>query len=154
MVNDITSYPEGLDLVWIGVDRSGYIGAFISAGTGPIPKFVLQNTIFLLENIEQWVLELSETSDFLLHVNVPRPDDFIALAKRGLYVYDWTDVYENSSNIKNTYELMASPLKPLKLSDLIDNISKNYLENIKLNLVEFKNSNIIDVKSNLDCVEG
>lgn len=154
MLNDLIVYPEGFDLVWVGIDNSGYVGAFITAGIGAIPKFALQNNIFLLENIEQLILELHENSEALLHVDLPRPDDYLALAKRGLYVYDWSDIHEGFSNKRNAYELMATPSVPLHVSSFDDSVFKNYLENIRLDLVEFKLSNIVDVKDKLECLEG
>lgn len=103
-------YPEGYDVAWFATDVGGNVGAFISAGSGPIPATALGGS-------EDDVLDLEEKmkggtgrrGGYELHVDVPRPDDFIDLAERGFFVFDWNGV---------TYTLVASPLNPLFIGDL------------------------------------
>jgi hypothetical protein len=35
-------YPEGIDCVWIGCDREGRVGVFVTGGEGPIPALALE----------------------------------------------------------------------------------------------------------------
>lgn len=52
----------------------------------------------------QRILASPECADHRLLVLMPRPDSIIALARRGLFVYDWTGA---------RYELIAVPQPPL-----------------------------------------
>ena len=42
-----------------------------------------------------------------MRVGVPRPDDFVELAGRGLFVYDWTDIHRKRKDYLHAYELVA-----------------------------------------------
>lgn len=33
-------YPEGIDAVWLGRDKVGHVAAFITAGLGPVPRWI------------------------------------------------------------------------------------------------------------------
>ena len=50
-------------------------------------------------------------------VDLPRPDDFIDLAKRGFYVYDWSDIHKVQRSETNCYELIAVPTIPINLKN-------------------------------------
>ena len=45
-------YPEGIDCVWLASDREGRVGAFITAGVGPIPAEALSSVYMPVEDIE------------------------------------------------------------------------------------------------------
>lgn len=63
-------------------------------------------------------------------VDIPRPDDFIALANRGLYVYDW----------RNTaYALAASPDNEATVTNM-SNDMQTLVEPVKLNNATFSTS--------------
>ena len=81
-------YPSGLDVEWIAVDRKGRVGVFTTAGTGPIAKACLSKPE-VLDQIWDAIRLLPEVTRYELVVTVPRPDDFIAFAKRGLFAFDW-----------------------------------------------------------------
>jgi hypothetical protein len=105
---------EGMDVAWIAVDALGQVALFTTGGQGPIPTTALAS----IELAEDEACSLPETGGYELLVDVPRPDDFIAFAKRGLFAYDWSDVHRIASRASGRYELQARPLVPLMLSDL------------------------------------
>jgi hypothetical protein len=83
-------------------------------GKGPVPATALVT----LNITERAVQALAELSKYELLVDVPRPDDFIAFAKRGLFAYDWSDVHRAAENRLNSYELLARPMRPVTLAEL------------------------------------
>ena len=101
-----------LDLAWLATDSAGLIAAFLTGGVGPVPD----SAMVTIEGAEQTALALPESSDCELSVNVPDPSSFVALANRGLFVYDWADVHRTTSASSNMYELVAVPTNPLRLS--------------------------------------
>ena len=78
-------YPVQVDCISVASDRDGHVAAFVTAGIGPIPAVVLNNTESLLVNdIEEAKLRLPKVSACRLIASVPRPDSFIAMAERQL----------------------------------------------------------------------
>jgi len=83
-------------------------------------------------------------------VHLKRPDDFIALAKRGLFVFDWRDVYRSMLNVTNSYELIARPTRPLTMGVVSRDISM--LAPVRLERIEFSLTESLDVEKNIQCV--
>jgi hypothetical protein len=111
-------YPLYLDCVWLGVDDRSCLAAFITAGIAPVPDEVLEQQSMLIEDIESFILELPICTTTQLTCNVKNPSSFVALAERGFYVYDWTDINKIQSNLTGEYELVAMPLKPITTDKL------------------------------------
>lgn len=111
-------YPEGIDCVWLASDREGYLAAFITAGAGPVPIEALKCDYVHLEDIEALVCGMPIVSGARLLVSVKRPDDFVDLAARGVFVYDWTDINRIARDAVGAYEPVAVPVKPIKLDVL------------------------------------
>lgn len=105
---------QGIDAAWLASDASGQIAVFTTGGEGPAPESAIPS----IESAAGSVLALPEISDVDLLSGVPRPDDFIAFAKRGLFAYDWSDVHRLASQELGGYELQARPVQPLCLADL------------------------------------
>lgn len=103
----------GIDVAWIAVDAAGFVAIFTNAGEGPIPESA-KCAVFATEEL---VLDLSEISEIQLRADVPRPDSFVAFAKRGLFSYDWSDAHGTAS-LLGGYELMALPDRPLSVEEL------------------------------------
>jgi hypothetical protein len=118
------TYPTGLDCVWIACDARGQLGAFTTGGVGPIPIQALSDDVVALEDIEEKLHQLPRVSIARLLVSMKRPDDFVALAERGLFVYDWHDVHRTTQASKNMYELIAAPVSPISLNVLPDSLAK------------------------------
>jgi hypothetical protein len=116
------SYPEGFDCIWIACDRGGRVGAFVTAGFGPIPLQVLGSSALPFDDIEARLRLLPRVASARLLVQLPRPDDFVVMAERGLFVFDWTDVHRPRSESVDAYELIAIPERPIALNVLREDI--------------------------------
>lgn len=111
-----------IDCVWLASDRAGRLAVLITAGEGPIPPAALDGPVEFFE-IETLLLELPVSAAAHLLVQVPSPDSFVALAERGLFVYDWTDVHRTAGKT-NAYELVATPSEPQQLASLPDDLRR------------------------------
>jgi hypothetical protein len=105
---------QGIDAAWIAVDTHGHVAVFITAGKGPLPDSALPST----QDAETEVLGLPEISDFELLAEVPRPNDFVAIAKRGIFAYDWVAAHDRRKEVPAHYALQAKPNRPVALADL------------------------------------
>ena len=105
---------SGTDAAWLAVDASGQVAVFTTGGEGPVPETAIPST----ESGEEFVFTLPERTAVDLLSAVPRPDDFIAFAKRGLFAYDWSDVHRTLSQALGGYQLQARPTEPLHITDL------------------------------------
>lgn len=76
-------------------------------------------------------------------VKVPRPDSYIELASRGLYVYDWTDISRGSGHL-DAYELMAVPAAPIRCDELPEEL-RTVARSVRLSEVRFGVSRTIAV---------
>ena len=111
------NHPRELDEVdasWLAVDTLGQVAVFTTGGAGPIPETAMAS----VATGEESVQSLPEVSGHTLLTFVPRPDDFVSFAKRGLFAYDWSDVRRARSKELGGYELQAQPTSPLKISEL------------------------------------
>ena len=148
-----SAYPDGLDCVWFASDREGYLGAFITAGVGPVPAEVLRSGSMPVEDIEERICELPNVSDALLLVSDERPDDFVDLAERGVYVYDWTDINRTATKAVRLYEPVAVPTKPISVDALPDDLAA-LPRALKFADVSFAARTPIDVHEYEACREG
>ena len=105
---------QGIDASWLATDAIGQVAVFTTGGEGPVPDSALESVEFAGE----FVYSIPETSNFDLFATVPRPDDFIAFAKRGLFSYDWSDVHRTNQESIGGYELQARPSSPIKVWSL------------------------------------
>ena len=133
-------YPSGIDCIWIAVDQSGMLGAFITAGEGGIPLNAIHSTIINFIELEEKILQLPISSLTHLTISVPSPHDFISITERGFFVYDWKD--------KNGYELVCIPKTPLNLKQL-PNQYMTYLQTLKLKHALFQSTTTINI--HLEC---
>ena len=106
-------YPH-YDCVWAAEDECGNLGAFVTGGKGPIPKLLLDTQEIL--GIEETILSLVSRSEVENHKAYPLMASFEHLAKRGFFVFDWSDVHRTSATKSGLYELVSSPLSPLRES--------------------------------------
>ena len=114
----MNKYPLNIDCVWIATDDVGYLGAFVTAGIAPIPKGVLNNKFMDIFNIENRICELPKLLIVTLLTKIPRPDDFVEMAARGFFVYDWSDTHRTLKSSSSRYELVAVPDYPTTIVDL------------------------------------
>jgi len=147
------SYPEGVDCVWLASDRNGHVGAFVTGGVGPIPVVVLASNEPAIEDLEGMVCELPKTSTARLLVSVKRPDDFIEMAERGFFVYDWSDVHRTANDSVNAYKPVAIPMKPRALDSLQGKLGEA-LAGVKFYEVSFSAETLLNVCAYTPCREA
>ena len=145
---DERPYPEGVDCCWLASDRIGQLGVFATGGSGPIPAPVLLSP-YPLDDIEETILALPKASDIDLRVRAPRPDRFVALAERGVFVYDWSDVHRTEQYI-DEYELMALPYRPLTLDLLPESLSDS-ARTVRFGTISFATAWRVDVRAHMAC---
>jgi hypothetical protein len=105
---------QGIDAAWLALDSAGHVAIFTTGGEGPVPEALVSYATI----VEEMVCCLPEMSEVDLRARVPRPDSFLAFARRGLYAYDWSDVHRSRSQALGSYELQAVPLHPRAVSEL------------------------------------
>lgn len=146
-------YPDGVDCVWVASDRNGNLGAFVTGGVGPIPLQVLTDELVSIEDIEERLCELPKVSDLRLLVSMKRPDDFICIAERGFFVYDWRDVHRTSHESTHVYEPIAVPLNPISVDALPEPLH-SLAASLRFGNVAFVDETTIDVRAHVECREG
>jgi hypothetical protein len=107
----------GIEFSWLAVDEVGHVGLFTTAGEGPVPDSALPQSEQDFEAQDQ-ILEMRERSECKLHMPYPRPDDYVAVARRGVYAFDWADIHETISQCAHRYRLVGEPKSPLVVSEL------------------------------------
>jgi hypothetical protein len=105
---EVQDYPAHLDLAWLAVDRRGRLGVFTTAGEGPIPMVYLRDAT-MLARVTEAIDGLPLESGHELFARVPRPDDFIDFARRGLFSFDW------QSDSTRAYAIQARPTTPVSI---------------------------------------
>ncbi|NPU64041.1 hypothetical protein HL667_03420 [Bradyrhizobium sp. 83012] len=146
-------YPNQIDCVWTASDRDGHVGAFIAAGAGPLPAAAFDSGRISVADIEEHLCRLPVISPWHLLVGVPRPDGYVALCERGLFVYDWTDVHRSLSAATRMYQPVAVPALPLHLDQLPADLH-NIASALRLRTVCFDETAALDIRSLLTCVEA
>lgn len=129
------------------------MAAFATGGSGPIPVGVLESAECAIEDVEETVAELPRTGVAQLLVSLKRPDDFIAIAERGIFAYDWSDVHRMQRDETRVYELIAVPTSPIKLSQLPDELARLAARS-KLEDVTFETERKLDIRKLLSCVDA
>lgn len=147
------TYPHGIDYLWLACDKDHHVGAFITGGAGPVPTAVLQSGHAVAEAVEPDLSTLPRTSAARLLASIPRPDDFIALAERGFFVYDWCDVHRTAGESTHVYECVAAPIVPTSVDVLPDAVAQLSAV-VTLNSVSFANAMAIDVRALTVCSEA
>jgi len=148
-----SGYPEGIDCVWLASDQDGHIGAFMTGGIGPIPKRGLCSDIMPLEDIEGLICDMPIVSEVRLLISVKRPDDIIDLAKRGVFVYDWTDLHRTAREAIDAYEKIAIPTRPIK-SGMLSTQLNPIARVLRFSNVKFVDKITLDVRAHLNCCES
>jgi hypothetical protein len=144
------SYPDGIDCVWLASDRDGHLGAFVTGGVGPIPIQALNCEDALIEDIEKFICNLRNASTARLLVSIKRPDDFIELAERGVFVYDWSDVHRTARESIHAYELVATPVSPITVNMLPVKLA-SVAKALKFGDVAFADKQPLDVRAHMKC---
>jgi hypothetical protein len=142
-------YPDDFDLAWLASDRDGRVAAFVTGGAGPIPRKAFEPGRIPVEDLEERIHALPRSSGARVLVDIPRPDGFVALAKLGLYVYDWSDAHRTSALVR-AYEPVAIPLRPVRLDAIGEELAALF-RGISLDLA-FSDGGLVDVAAQLPCL--
>jgi len=148
-------YPYGCDCLWLTCDREERVGAFITAGDAPIPLAALDSAKWKVEDMEGEVIrKMPRMTVAQVLVEVKRPDSYIELAERGLYVYDWLDA--ERIIYSEMYELVALPAKPVFLPALRDLLPgfTGLAEALQLKEVSFADAKKVDVRTYFPCMDS
>src|SRR4051812_42569560 len=95
----------GSEFDWIALDDAECVGFFSTAGFGAIPGWLLAtDTQEPMEDLIGVLRALpARPGDTPVRPDRYNRDDWIHLARRGLFVYDW-------SHETDAYEIIATPL--------------------------------------------
>ena len=148
---DERPYPDGMDCCWLASDHAGQLAVFLTGGRGPIPAPALLEP-YPLDTIEEQILQLPEASDIDTRVRKLRSDRFAALAERGFFAYDWSDVHRTEAYI-DEYEVVALPYRPLMIDVLPAELSA-VARSIRFATVAFANTWRLDVRAHTVCRES
>jgi hypothetical protein len=142
-------YPEGYDTIWLGADHGGQVAAFFTAGFAPIPVAVLvQLETF---DFELEILKLPKNGSAKLLVDYPKDSSFRAIAERGLYVFDWSDIHRTHKHHTSVYELVAMPENPIQLLHLPSIVSQA-VTIFETETFVFEKSQSVDVSKFFKCL--
>lgn len=137
-------YPSGTDCVWLACDGESHVGAFVTAGAGPVAAAALSLSDIEIHEVEELALSLPKTGPAHVIVSVPRPDSFVALAERGLFVFDWQDAVRKRLAHKGAYEQMAAPSNPLTLDNCTPAV-RSVAQRVMLIGTSFRDNKLLDV---------
>lgn len=104
-------YPSQIDCAWLASDAAGHLAMLVTGGEGPIPALALEVARPSVTDLEDLVDALEICSEVAFVVDVTNPDSFADLARRGVFVFDWTASL-------GAYELVARPKTPRSVGDL------------------------------------
>ena len=129
------------DFEWFAVDRVGHLAFLTSAGFGPVPKVVFKSKpeYFM---VREMLLALPFRGDFELRELGPQKriaKDWIEMARRGLFGYDWNPTRTDFALDCHPYEIVAAPKKPLLVSELPSPI-KECLVAVRFSSDDFRES--------------
>lgn len=141
------SYPHGLDYSWLAADAAGHVAIFTNAGRGPIPIAVLADRR-ASDHAEPLVIALPERNDAHMLVTLPRPDDFVAFARRGLFAYDWQDCHRGAGRSRR-HELLARPAAPITVGELEGEVA-SLIDKVRFGSLRFDDSLAIAVEDHVE----
>ena len=101
-------YPAGIDCVWLAVDRFGQVGAFVTRGEGPIPNSAHPGAV-ANPSLEEALVSLPKAAAARQLVEYKDPSTFVAMAERGVYTFDWSDVHRTNAESTGRYQLGCAP---------------------------------------------
>ena len=152
MITNSRTYPDGIDCVWLAADDEGRVAAFVTAGIGPIPLTAMALGEEAVEDLEGSIVEMPRFSEARLLAKLPRPDDFIAIAERGIFAFDWRDIHRSTVEDTQCYELIAAPITPINVEQLPNNIRSIALTT-RISRVRFLTARMIDARYKITCIE-
>ena len=126
----------GTEFDRFAVDQNGCIGHFATAGYGSLPKNVLEN-LSAYQEAEAYLLTLPFITNAVLPDKIEGDKtDWINMAKRGLFSYDW-------QHWNGQYKLIAYPAEPISLS-VLSACLQDMLKEVRFDTLRFDQSNTIE----------
>ena len=145
-------YPtEGLDVAWLGIDRDGYMGVFITGGWAPIPTVALRPGALPIAEIEQLILAMPRVSAAAVKVSAPDTSSFVNFAERGFFVYDWVDQCAVPSGF-GAYEIDAVPDNPIRIEAISGVLATAAMP--RFWKLRFADRGLVDVRTETRCCES
>jgi hypothetical protein len=135
---------EGFEFDWFAVDAAGHVGHFSTAGSGPVPLSVLDR-LDVAKTDELWslgrrLLDLPMIGAATGHLP-GLIDDWLELARRGLFSFDWPFPSLRSRNIEQSYCRAATPSAPVEIVALCPELQR------LIRLVEFPGVRFAELES-------
>jgi hypothetical protein len=146
----IREFPRGFDWVWLACDRDDHVAAFITGGAGPIPTAILESSL-PAEESEALIRRLAPTTTAHASISHGGVESFIALAQRGVFVYDWQDVHRPSARYTHLYELVAAPREPVRV-ELFHGELAQLSRIVRLDNASFADEMAVDVCRHTQCI--
>jgi hypothetical protein len=144
-------FPHGLDYAWLAADAAGHVAVFTNAGQGPIPIAVLADRR-ASDRVEPLVRALPERDEAHMLIDLPRPDDFAAFARRGLFAYDWQDSHRGAGR-SDRYELLARPAVPITVEELRGEVAA-LIDKVRFESLRFDDGLAIAVEDQVESRRG
>jgi hypothetical protein len=141
--------PIGLDYAWLACDADGHVGRFTNVAEGPVPAVVLA-VRELADRADALTRSLPFVGRHQMRVSLPDPTDFIRLARRGLFGYDWQDATRTTGHT-SCYEVVSVPARALRVEELPPEM-RQLAELVRFRGLRFADSNTIRVGGLLECV--
>jgi hypothetical protein len=107
----------GFDCAWLVSDIASCLAAVVTAGAGPLPESVFGGPVDP-SDLEYRLLQLPVVGEATALVEDGDATSFLDLARRGLFVFDWTDVYRTGRAKIDAYQLVAVPACAIHTADL------------------------------------
>ena len=146
---ELKAFPRAFDWVWLACDRDERVAAFVTAGAGPIPTAVLDSDL-PVEDGEALICSLAATTVARSLLSKGDATSFMALAQRGVFVYDWQGVHSAGIH-SHSYELVAVPDTPVRFDSFPDELAK-ISRIVRLDKVSFADEKAIDIRLHSECL--
>jgi hypothetical protein len=141
-------FPHGWDYAWLAIDARGHLAIFTNAGVGPIPASVLVERD-QTDETEELLNELPERSGCQMLIALPRPDDYVGFARRGVFAFDWRDAH-HTVNKSRRYEMVCRPTVPVSVEQLADAAAVIAIK-VRFESLRFEESLSIAVEDFIEC---
>ena len=145
------AYPRA-DWAWIASDSNGYVAAFVTAGSAPIPLAVFAQAE-MDPALEDAICELPATSEANYLLGSGNASSFLALARRGLFVYDWQDIHRIRRDQTGKYELVAVPATPCLVDTLPESVARHATQ-FRFDGLLFAQATRLDPRQQATCDQG
>jgi hypothetical protein len=106
---------EMIDCAWLACDTFGRLAVLITAGCGPVPAAVFEAPVDIVD-VERRLHDLPSSGTARLTASYGDMSSFSALAERGLFAFDWSDIHKVGADETKAYELVAMPSAPRHLA--------------------------------------